>query len=277
MFEKFKGLSTLKKTGIVFVLILTIFIFAPLTVKVASAGEIDLYALVMELFAKAETQETKIEGLEVRIAELEAGGEPRGDELGEPADPGDLGGGDSGDGSAPPGGGESLLPSGGGDDPAPDPDPKEPEPEPALPEPPEPEPWPALTEVDYKLTPQRSDSGRMEYRFEGSMLYCDFYRPVPEEMKYNKLTYKNREEETEYAFTESIDLVAAWQNWENNGVKPMLKGQLPYNVIINPQRDGSVMSFDLLNWYGGEIYEGGVRYGAPYDVRFPERQVYTLP
>lgn len=116
------------------------------------------------------------------------------------------------------------------------------------------------------LGPQRSDSGRMEYRFEGTKLYCDFYVPKPGR-PYSYITWEKREEDTEYAFTEVIDLVEAWEKWENEGIKPSLKGQLPVNVIINPKRVGDTLKFDLLNWLGKD---------APYEVRFPERQVYVL-
>jgi len=42
MLKKFKALSTLKKTTIILALIAAFLVLAPLTVKYASAGEIDL-------------------------------------------------------------------------------------------------------------------------------------------------------------------------------------------------------------------------------------------
>lgn len=258
MLNKFKALPALKKTAIILALIVAFLVLAPLTVKYASAGEIDLFAMLQDLIFRVDTQEARVAELEERIAELEAG-EPEEPETGEPADPEEPG---DGGGSAPPGD-ESPDPpgDGGSGDPAPDPTPA-PEPEP------EPEPWPSLAKIDYMLGPQVSGSGRMVYRFDGTKLYCDFYVPVPEKMKYSHLAWERWEEETEYAFTESIDLAAAWQDWENNGVKPALKGRLPHNVILSLQRIGNTMKFDLLNWLPKD---------APYEVRFPERQVYILP
>ena len=122
MFQKFKALSALKKTLIVLGVLVMFFFVAPITVKVASAGEIDLFAMVQQLLFRVDQQEAKISELEGRVGLLEAGQEPE--------EPEELG--------------------------------EEPEPEP------EPEPWPALARVDYKLTPQHSDWGQMEYRFEGT-------------------------------------------------------------------------------------------------------------
>lgn len=56
MLKKFKALSTLKKTTIILVLIAAFLVLAPLTVKYASAGEIDLFAMVQELFARADSR-----------------------------------------------------------------------------------------------------------------------------------------------------------------------------------------------------------------------------
>lgn len=265
MLKKFKDLPMLKKTIIILALIVAFFVFAPLTVKYVSAGEIDLFAMLQDLIfrvdqqeARSDEQETRIGELETRLAEYEISEEPE-----DPAAPEEPGGdpGGSGDGSIPPDNGDPPTPPPDGNDPEPD---EEPTPE----EPEEPEPLLPLAKVDYKLTPQRSNSGRMVYRFEGTKLYCDFYRPVPEKMKYDYLIWERREEETEYAFTEVIDLVGAWEKWHNEGVKPVLKGQLPVNIIIDPKRIGDTIEFDLLNWFGSN---------APYEVRFPARQVYTLP
>lgn len=259
MFQKFKALSTLKQTLIVLGVLVLFFFVAPLTVKVASAGEIDLFAMVQQLFTRVDEQEARIAELEEKLEELEGSKEQEEPAPQEPGEPGSSEGGGTGSGSS---GGGTIPPSGDnpGDSPGDSP-PLEPEPEP------EPEPWPALAKIDYVLTPQRSDSGRMVYRFEGTKLYCDFYRPK-EDRPYSYITWEKREEETEYAFTEIIDLVEAWERWESEGIAPMLKEQLPVNVIINPQRIGDTMKFDLLNWYGKD---------APYEVRFPERQAYILP
>ncbi len=264
MLGKFKSLPTIKKTIIVLILIIAFFVLAPLTIKYASAGEIDLFAMVQQLFTRVDDQEARISELETKVGNLEAG-EPETDE---PADPGEPGGelgdnGDGGDGSAPPDNGDLPSdgsgdpPSNSGGDPTSDPDPI-----------PEPEPWPQLSKIDYKLGPIYSEKGRFEYRFEGTVLHCDFFAPVPEKMKYSHLIWERRYEETKYAFTESIDLVVAWENWEVNGVKPKLEGRLPRNVIINPERIGNIMKFDLANWYGD---------GAPYEVTHTQRQIYVLP
>jgi len=254
--KKFKALPTLKKTAITLALIVAFFILAPLTVKYVSAGEIDLFALVQQLFTRVDEQEARIAELEEKLEELEGSKEQEEPAPQEPGEPGSSEGGGTGSGSN---GGGTIPPSGDnpGDSPGDSP-PLEPEPEP------EPEPWPALAKIDYVLTPQRSDSGRMVYRFEGTKLYCDFYEPKP---GITRLTWDGMEEETEYAFTEIIDLVEAWERWESEGIAPMLKEQLPVNVIINPQRIGDTMKFDLLNWYGKD---------APYEVRFPERQAHIL-
>jgi|GEM_PF-4767089 len=267
MLKKFKALSTLKKTAIILVLIGVIFVAAPLTLKYASAGEIDLFAIVQELLFRVDQQEAKITELEGRLDDLENG---KPEEPADPEEPGEEPG--EGSGSGP------VSPEPPSDPPtSPDNDPPippdegsggpvtEPEEEEELGE--EPEPWPALAKVDYMLGPQRSDSGRMVYRFEGTKLYCDFYVPKPGR-PYSYITWEKREEDTEYAFTEVIDLVEAWEKWENEGIKPSLKGQLPVNVIINPKREGDTLKFDLLNWLGKD---------APYEVRFPERQIYVLP
>ncbi len=268
MFEKFKGLSTLKKTAIIIALVVAFIFVAPLTVKYASAGEIDLFAMVQELFTRVEIQEVKSEEQEERIAELEAklAAIPLGDDennSGEPTNPGDEGNEQPPPGNEqPPGNGEQ--PPGNGEQPVTDPtEPENPEPKP------EPDPILALEKIDYMLGPiPNNRDGRFEYRFEGTKLYCDFYRPAPEEMKYGYLLWERQSKETKYAFTESIDLVVAWENWEVNGVKPKLEGRLPRNVIINPERIGNIMKFDLANWYGD---------GAPYEVTHTQRQIYVLP
>lgn len=271
MLKKFKALSTLKKTTIILALIAAFLVLAPLTVKYASAGEIDLFAMVQELFARADQQDARILELEERLAGYETQGNAEPSSGGrltpEPgSDLGASGGSKSNTGDCTVPDGESSNPTGNATVETGDP-----EPEPEL-EDPEPEPLPPLADVDYYLSPQRSDSGRMVYRFEGTKLYCDFYRPVPEKMKYYYLIWERQDEETEYAFTEVIDLAETWESWDGED-RLVLKGQLPVNVICNARRLGDTLKIDLLNWLGGGEYGSQ----PPYEVRFPERQVYVLP
>ncbi|NLA05770.1 MAG: hypothetical protein GX881_08690 [Firmicutes bacterium] len=266
---KFRALTTPKKIGIISAIVLTVLIAAPFIVKVASAGEVDIYAMVYELISRVDAQDEEIGELKVRMASLEEGedaaqdpengdGDDQPGSGGESTPPGGSGSdGDSGNGGstppAPPGGnGGNGAPPGNGDPP----------PAPA------PEPWPKLAKVNYVLFPQRTDRGRMVYRFEGSVLYCDYYSAIPEKLYYGSMIYDQREEQTEYAFTESINLAAAWSAWENGGPKPRLKGRLPVNVLRQVSRSGGTLKVDLLNWIGRD---------APHGVRYPSRKVHTIP
>ncbi len=274
VFEKFKGLSTLKKTAIIIALVVAFIFVAPLTVKYASAGEIELFAMVQELFTRVEIQEVKSEEQEERIAELEAklAAIPLGDDennSGEPTNPGDEGNEQPPPGNEqPPGNGEQ--PPGNGEQP-PVTDPTEPEnPEPK----PEPDPILALEKIDYMLGPiPNNRDGRFEYRFEGTKLYCDFYRPAPEEMKYGYLLWERQSKETEYAFTEYIDLVEAWNNWDGKS-KLIFKGRLPRDVIIKSKRQGNILKIDLVNWFAH--CEGG-KQPASEEIKNPQRYIHTLP
>lgn len=114
------------------------------------------------------------------------------------------------------------------------------------------------------FTPQRSDSGRFEYTFHGTDLHVKFYVPNSEEKKNE---YWLEEDEFEYAFTEVLDLTRIWEEDWGEGW-PVLHQRLPVNVIINPRRVGDTLILDLLNW---------IEKDAPHEVRFPARQVYTLP
>lgn len=263
MLKKFKALSTLKKTTIILVLIAAFLVLAPLTVKYASAGEIDLFAMVQELFARADQQDARILELEERLAGYETQGnaEPSsGDRLTpEPgSDLGASGGSKSNTGDCTVPDGESSNPTGNATVETGDP-----EPEPEL-EDPEPEPLPPLTKVDYYLSPQVSNYGRFEYRFDGDKLHVDYYVPI--DGREEKLPdWGKEDEQSEYAFTETLDLgQITGEAWHHPG----LCERLPVNVICRARRRGDTLEIDLLYWFGK---------GAPYEVRFPERQVYVLP
>lgn len=121
---KFRALTTPKKIGIISAIILSVLIAAPFIVKVASAGEVDIYAMVYELISRVDAQDEEIGELKVRMANLEEGedtaqdpkngdGDDQPGNSGEGTPPGGSGGdGDSGNGGStaptpPPGNGNS--------------------------------------------------------------------------------------------------------------------------------------------------------------------------
>lgn len=247
MLQKFKSLSLLKKTLIIFGLVIMFFFLAPLTVKYVSAEEIDLFEMIWQLFVKFDGQETRIAELEKRIEGLETN-----KELEEPVVPKELEGefrresgeklGEQTDSDG------SILSDGGKPSSSP---PEEPE----LSEEPE-----SPTQVEYRIIPQRSDWGRMVYRFNNGKLYCDFYEPIPGR-EYHYLTWEGREEETKSdPITEELDLLDAWEKWCNEGIVPVLKGRLPENVFTNFRQEDDTLKFDLIYWYGLD---------APNEVRSP--------
>jgi len=162
--NKFMNLSTIKKATIIFALIVAFFVLAPLTVKVASAGEIDLYAMLQGLFTRVDDQEARIAELESKLSkyELQENKEPENEE--KPASVKDNNDPEAVDTSSEGSTGGYVAPDdkaatpagdnyGEGESPAPES---------------EPEPLPSLAKIDYFLTPQRSDSGRFEYVFQGT-------------------------------------------------------------------------------------------------------------
>lgn len=261
MLNKFLALSKIKKTAIIFLLIVALFALAPLTVKVASAGEIDLYAMLKNLITRVDNQEARIAELESKLAKYKSQenvGQDNEEESvldesvhedepapvkgnDEPEDEDTANEGSTGGNVAPHDEATKLADDndGVGERPAPES---------------EPEPLPPLKKVDYYLSPQRSDWGRFEYVFQGTDLHVKYYVP-------------SNSGGFEYAFTEVLDLTRIWEeDWGYD--MPVLHKQLPINVVTNARRVGDTLKLDLLNWHGRN---------APYEVRFPERQTYVLP
>lgn len=142
MFERFKSFIIRKKIAAIIILSLIILLLSPFAVKAATDGEVDLYAMIAELFARTEAQEARIAELEAdvaeqqqKIAELEQGGAVEGEEKGA--------GGGTEDPPAPP----PQQPEPEPDlDPEPEPDPEPPkEPDPPAPPPPPPNPYADLS------------------------------------------------------------------------------------------------------------------------------------
>jgi len=150
-----KKITATKKTIAIVAVVLIVLIATPVIVKAATDGEVDLYAMIVELFTRVEAQEAKsteqeseLEALRQRVAELEGEiGEEEGDEAEgsgagewpqeqEPAAPAPT---DPDPGSDP------APEQPGGEDGGQDPAPAQPDPEFTLDPDPEPEPDPTPT------------------------------------------------------------------------------------------------------------------------------------
>ena len=177
MLNKFFALSKIKKTVVTFLLIVVLIALAPFTVKIASAGEIDLYAMLKNLITRVDNQEARIVELESKLAKYESQGNIGQDDDGEPvldeSLPKEKASSIKGN-NVPKdentdnvgGRGGNVAPYDKTAQPADDNDSVSECPVPG----PELKPLPPLKKIDYLLSPQRSDSGRFEYVFQGTDL-----------------------------------------------------------------------------------------------------------
>lgn len=68
--DSFTTLSKRKKTAITIAIVIAILLISPLAVKAATDGEVDLYAMVTELFVRVENLEAENEDLRAKVDDL---------------------------------------------------------------------------------------------------------------------------------------------------------------------------------------------------------------